>query len=86
MLDELDEFAKWFEAEQTAAYDKQGVPESEREDLGLSASVAQAKEKEKKRIESTGIKMVSLSAAMAAKAETDELEKFKYANLQAHNA
>ena len=30
--------------------------------------------------------MVSLSAAMAAKAETDELEKFKYANLHKNNA
>jgi len=61
------------------------VPESEREDLGLSASVAEAKEKEKRRIESTGIKLTSLSSAMAAKAESDELKKFKFANLKAHN-
>ena len=40
VLDELDDFAKWFEAEQNKAWDKEGVPASEREDLGLSATVA----------------------------------------------
>jgi len=84
-LDELDDFAKWFEAEQAAAYDKQGVPMSEREDLGLSASISEAKLNEKKRIEATGIKLTSLSGAMAAKAEADELSKFKFANLKANN-
>ena len=41
---------------------------SEREDLGLSAAVAEAKQKEKERIAGTGIPMASLSGAMAAKA------------------
>ena len=47
VLDELDEFAQWFESEQAKAYDKDGIPENEREDLGLSAAVAEAKQKEK---------------------------------------
>ena len=43
MLSEIDDFAKWFEQEQKAAYDRDNVPESEREDLGLSKSIEEAK-------------------------------------------
>ncbi len=68
MLDELSSFAKWFEEEQKKNYDKEGVPEDQRQDMGLSASVAEAKVREKKTIEATGIKLTSLSAAMAEKA------------------
>ena len=53
--------------------------------MGLSASVAQAKENEKRRKDNLGIKLTSLSAAMAAKAAEDELKKFKFANLKDHN-
>jgi len=51
----------------------------------MVASIAAAKESEKRKIEATGIKLTSLSGAMAAKAETDELAKFKYANLKTSN-
>ena len=85
ILDELDDFAKWFEVEQAKAYDKEGVPESDRENLGLSASIQEAKDKEKRRIEASGIKLTSLSGAMAVKAEEDEVAKFKYANLKNSN-
>ena len=53
--------------------------------MGLSASVAQAKENEKRRKDNLGIKLTSLSAAMAAKAAEDELKKFKFDNLKDHN-
>ena len=72
LLDELADFASWFETEQRKNDDREGVPESEREDLGLSASVAEARANEKRRIEESGVKMTSLSAAKAAKAEEDE--------------
>lgn len=85
ILDELDDFAKWFEVEQAKAYDKEGVPESERENLGLSASIQEAKDKEKRRIEASGIKLTSLSGAMAVKAEEDEAKKFMYANVKTSN-
>ena len=81
VLTELGEFAEWFDKEQTKAYDKQGVPEAERDKLNLSASITKAKDEEKKRIEASGIKLTSLSAAFAAKAEIDEQTKFRYANL-----
>ena len=85
MLDELSSFAKWFEEEQKNNYDKEGVPEDQRQDMGLSASVAEAKVREKKSIEATGIKLTSLSAAMAEKAEEEEHKKFLFANLKDKN-
>ena len=85
MLSEVDDFAKWFEEEQKKAYDKDNVPVSEREDLGLSASMAEAKASQQKRIEASGIKLTNLSAAMAQKAEEEESKKFAYANLRQEN-
>ena len=71
-IDELDEFAQWFEAEQRKADIANGVPESERTDLGLSKTVAEARDNIKKIDQSCKVKCTSLSAAMAAKAEEDE--------------
>lgn len=84
-LDELDEFAKWFEAEQRKADIANGIPESEREDLGLSAKVAEARANIAKMDSECSVKTISLSAAMAAKAEEDEQKKFIFANLKAKN-
>ena len=85
VLDELSEFAKWFEEEQKKVYDKEGVPEDQRQDMGLSASVSEAKQNEKQRIEASGIKLTNLSAAFAEKAAKEESEKFRYANLKESN-
>ena len=71
-LDEIDEFAQWFEAEQRKADIENGVPENERTDLGLSKTVAEARANIAKIDQSCKIKCTSLSAAMAAKAEEDE--------------
>jgi len=35
IMDEMEDFAKWYEAEQKREWDRNNVPESEREDLGL---------------------------------------------------
>lgn len=53
--------------------------------MGLSASVAEAKFRDLKNIEATGVKMTSLSAAMAEKAVQEENKKFMYANLKEKN-
>ena len=62
------------------------MPEGEREKVHLLASIAEAKQREKTRIEESGIKLTSLSAAMKAKAEEDETKKFTFANLKDTNS
>jgi hypothetical protein len=39
ITEELDEFAKWFEAEQKKHWDLNNVPHDKREDIGLSKMV-----------------------------------------------
>ena len=46
VLDELDEFSKWFEDLQQKHYKDKNIPKEEQEELGLSKMVADAKEKE----------------------------------------
>ena len=88
ILDQLDEFAQWFELEQRKHDDREGIPEDEREDVGLSATIAQARQNEitaKQEIEASGIKLTSLSKAKAIKAEEEEQKKFIFANLKDKN-
>lgn len=55
VIDEIDEFSKWFEDIQQKHYEKNNIPEEEQEDLGLSKLVAEARENEKNAMKGSGL-------------------------------
>ena len=81
ILDELGEFSKWFEEEYKRHCDEKGIPEEQRQKLGLIDQVNAAKFKEQVENDALGIPCGSLSQAKAEKQEQEELEKFPYVNL-----
>ena len=61
VIDEIDEFSKWFEDIQQKHYKQNNIPKEEQEDLGLSKLVAEARENEKKVMQGSGLNMGNLS-------------------------
>lgn len=80
VLDELEDFSRWFEAEYKKRCDDDKIPEEEREQLNLTKDILMAKKKEKDADKNLGIECGNLGKAL--KDQLEKLEQdFPYVNL-----
>ena len=84
LLEEIEDFAKWYEKEQAKEWEANNVPEEEREDLGLMEMVNESKEKYLK-MQGEGEGVVNLSEARKERDKKREDEEFVYGNLKEKN-
>jgi hypothetical protein len=64
ILDELEDFSRWFEAEYKRHCEAENIPENEREKLNLIDEVMEAKVNEKKKDDALGIPCGNLTQEM----------------------
>ena len=79
IMEELDEFAKWFEAEQKKQWEAKNVPQAERIDIGLSKIVEETKAN--RNAAASDVKRSDLSEAFEKQSEQKELQGFPYLNI-----
>jgi len=80
ILDDLEEFARWFEAEYKRHCEEDNIPENEREKVNLIEEVLEAKANEKKNNDESGIPCGSLTKERLKR--INEMEKeFPFVNL-----
>jgi len=81
MVDELMQFATWYEKQLEASYEAKGTPQEERENVGLVKMLEETKNKEKEADEAAGFNCQNLSEQRKIYQRKQENEKFPYANL-----
>ena len=81
ILDELMDFATWYEAALEKSYEEKKTPLGEREDVGLVKMLTEAKAKDKAADEASGIKCLNLSEQKLIYQKKIEFERFPFANL-----
>lgn len=77
-LEELDEFAQWFETEQQKYWEANNVPKEQREELGLSKIVREQRDNQ---VPDDGVKRGNLSEARVKVDRAKETEMFSFVNI-----